>query len=46
VQAQRLDARRRHLNDALAWAAARWAVDQAIAAAATVIYVEVRHEAA
>jgi hypothetical protein len=32
--------RRSNLNDALAWAAARWAVDQAIAAGATVIYVE------
>ncbi|MFE9694751.1 zinc ribbon domain-containing protein [Micromonospora sp. NPDC005806] len=32
--------RRQNLNDALAWAAARWAVDQAIAADATVIYVE------
>jgi len=32
--------RRSSLNDALAWAAARWAVDQAITASATVIYVE------
>ncbi|MFH8731736.1 MULTISPECIES: zinc ribbon domain-containing protein [unclassified Streptomyces] len=32
--------RRAHLNDALAWAAARWTVDQAITASATVIYVE------
>ncbi len=32
--------RRSHLNDALARAAARWAVDQAIAAQATVIYLE------
>ncbi|WP_433176226.1 zinc ribbon domain-containing protein [Actinoallomurus sp. CA-150999] len=32
--------RRSGLNDALAWAAARWAVDQAIAARASVIYVE------
>jgi hypothetical protein len=32
--------RRSHLNHALAWAAARWAVDQAITASATVIYVE------
>ncbi|MGW5666869.1 zinc ribbon domain-containing protein [Micromonospora sp. NPDC003776] len=32
--------RRSNLNQALAWAAARWAVDQAIAAGATVIYVE------
>ncbi|OKI50275.1 zinc ribbon domain-containing protein [Micromonospora sp. CB01531] len=33
-------ARRRNLNVALAWAAARWAVDQAIASRATVVYVE------
>ncbi|MFI2651089.1 hypothetical protein [Micromonospora fulviviridis] len=32
--------RRTNLNAALAWAAARWAVDQAIAAGASVIYVE------
>jgi hypothetical protein len=32
--------RRSNLNDGLAWAAARWSVDQAIAAGATVIYVE------
>jgi hypothetical protein len=32
--------RRSNLNDALAWSAARWAVDQAIAASATVIYAE------
>jgi hypothetical protein len=32
--------RRSNLNHALAWSAARWAVDQAIAAGATVIYVE------
>jgi hypothetical protein len=32
--------RRSNLNDALAWAGARWAVDQAIAAGAGVIYVE------
>ncbi|MGW4519102.1 zinc ribbon domain-containing protein [Streptomyces sp. NPDC004393] len=32
--------RRSNLNDALAWSAARWAVDQAIAARATVIYLE------
>lgn len=32
--------RRSNLNDALAWACARWAVDQAIAAGATVIYLE------
>ncbi|TYC23253.1 transposase [Micromonospora sp. MP36] len=32
--------RRTNLNAALAWAAARWAVDQAIASRASVIYVE------
>ncbi|MFG3685856.1 zinc ribbon domain-containing protein [Micromonospora sp. NPDC047740] len=32
--------RRQNLNNALAWAAARWAVDQAISARATVIYLE------
>ncbi|MFL6053204.1 MAG: zinc ribbon domain-containing protein [Actinoallomurus sp.] len=32
--------RRSGLNDALAWAAARWAVDQASAAGASVIYIE------
>ncbi|MGW0766353.1 zinc ribbon domain-containing protein [Streptomyces sp. NPDC002676] len=32
--------RRSHLNDALAWSAARWTVDQAITARATVIYIE------
>lgn len=36
----RVAARRSHLNDALAWSAARWSADQAIAAQATVIYVE------
>ncbi len=36
----RVCARRSNLNDALAWAAARWAVDQAIAIGASVIYVE------
>ncbi|MFI1353669.1 zinc ribbon domain-containing protein [Streptomyces sp. NPDC020898] len=35
-----MSGRRSNLNDALAWAAARWAVDQALAAGATVIYVE------
>lgn len=35
-----VSARRSNLNDALAWAAARWAVDQAVAAGASVIYVE------
>lgn len=32
--------RRSNLNDALGWSAARWTVDQAIAAGASVIYVE------
>ncbi|MFD5411634.1 zinc ribbon domain-containing protein [Streptomyces nojiriensis] len=32
--------RRSNLNTALAWAAARWAVDQAVAAGASVIYIE------
>ncbi|MGP4088830.1 zinc ribbon domain-containing protein [Streptomyces sp. KR55] len=31
---------RSNLNDALAWSAARWTVDQAVAAGASVIYVE------
>jgi hypothetical protein len=35
-----LSNRRSNLNDALAWSAARWAVDQAIAARATAIYLE------
>jgi hypothetical protein len=35
-----LSERRSNLNDALAWAAARWAVDQAIAAGATIIHLE------
>ncbi|MCJ0870177.1 transposase [Streptomyces sp. AP-93] len=37
---RRVSARRSNLNDALARAAARWAVDQAIAAGASVIYIE------
>jgi putative transposase-like DNA-binding protein len=37
---QRICDRLRHLDHALAWAAARWAVDQARALEATVIYVE------
>jgi hypothetical protein len=37
---QRICARIRGLNHALAWAAARWAVDQAWALGATVIYLE------
>jgi hypothetical protein len=39
-ETRRVSERRSHLNDALAWSAARWAVDQAIAAGASVIYVE------
>ena len=35
-----VSARRSNLGDALAWAGARWAVDQAVAAGATVIYLE------
>jgi Putative transposase DNA-binding domain len=37
---RRVSERRSHLNDALAWSAARWAADQAIAAGASVIYLE------
>ncbi|MGW0626979.1 zinc ribbon domain-containing protein [Streptomyces sp. NPDC002758] len=37
---RRVSERRSNLNDALARAAARWAVDQAVAAGATVIYLE------
>ncbi|MFZ4300459.1 zinc ribbon domain-containing protein [Streptomyces cinereoruber] len=37
---RRVSKRRSHLNDALARAAARWTVDQAVAASATVIYLE------
>jgi IS605 OrfB family transposase len=37
---RRVSRRRSNLNDALAWSAARWAVDQAITAGATVIYIE------
>ncbi|MFI9848741.1 zinc ribbon domain-containing protein, partial [Nonomuraea sp. NPDC051941] len=40
VEHERLCARIRHLNKALAWSAARWTVDQAVADAATVIYLE------
>ncbi|MFJ4368071.1 zinc ribbon domain-containing protein [Streptomyces chartreusis] len=39
-ESRRVADRRSNLNDALAWSAARWAVDQAIAAGATVIYLE------
>jgi hypothetical protein len=37
---RRVCERRSNLNDALAWSAARWTVDQAVAAGATVIYLE------
>ncbi|MGI5134212.1 zinc ribbon domain-containing protein [Streptomyces sp. CA-106110] len=37
---QHVSNRRSNLNDSLAWVAARWTVDQAIAAGARVIYVE------
>ncbi|MFI6359211.1 zinc ribbon domain-containing protein [Streptomyces sp. NPDC050743] len=37
---RRVSERRSNLNDALAFSAARWTVDQAIAAGATVIYME------
>ncbi|MER5185715.1 transposase, partial [Streptomyces sp. NPDC002896] len=40
VEHVRVCARIRRLNDALAWAAARWAVDQAAALGVTVIYLE------
>ncbi|MEV0349194.1 zinc ribbon domain-containing protein [Nonomuraea sp. NPDC050680] len=40
VEHERLCARIRNLNKALTWSAARWAVDQAAAAGATVIYLE------
>ncbi|MEV6767970.1 zinc ribbon domain-containing protein [Nocardia sp. NPDC051030] len=40
VERSAVSARRSHLNDALATSAARWAVDQAITAGATVIFVE------
>ncbi|MFE5714553.1 zinc ribbon domain-containing protein [Streptomyces sp. NPDC056501] len=40
IEINRVCDRRSNLNDALAWAGARWAVDQAIAAGASVIYVE------
>ena len=39
-EARWVSERRSHLNDALAWSAARWTVDQAITVGATVIYVE------
>ncbi|MGW6483850.1 zinc ribbon domain-containing protein [Streptomyces sp. NPDC055059] len=40
VEHGRACARIRHLNNALAWAAARWAVDQAVALGVSVIYLE------
>ncbi|MGW6499246.1 zinc ribbon domain-containing protein [Nonomuraea angiospora] len=40
VEHERVCARIRNLNHALAWSAARWAVDQAVATGATVIYLE------
>ncbi|WP_307621073.1 zinc ribbon domain-containing protein [Streptomyces sp. V3I7] len=40
VEHMRVCARIRQLNAALAWAAARWAVDQAVALGASVIYLE------
>ncbi|NGO46657.1 zinc ribbon domain-containing protein, partial [Streptomyces ureilyticus] len=40
VEHERVCARIRRLNQALAWAAARWAVDQSAALGATVIYLE------
>ncbi|MFI1731847.1 zinc ribbon domain-containing protein [Streptomyces acidicola] len=40
VEHQRVCARIRHLNQALAWSAARWAVDQTAALGATAIYLE------
>ncbi|MEU0808153.1 zinc ribbon domain-containing protein [Streptomyces sp. NPDC005970] len=39
-EVRHVSARRSNLNDALAWAAARWTVDQAITVGASVIYVE------
>ena len=39
-EARLVAGRRSGLNDALAWSAARWAADQAIATGATVIYLE------
>ncbi|MER5757433.1 zinc ribbon domain-containing protein [Streptomyces sp. NPDC002088] len=40
VEHGRVCARIRHLNHAVAWAAARWAVDQAAALGASVLYLE------
>ena len=40
AEAARVDRKRANLNHALAWSAARWLTDQALAAGATVIYLE------
>jgi hypothetical protein len=40
AEAARVAGRRSNLNDSLAWSAARWAADQAIAAGASVVYAE------
>ncbi|MET7853771.1 zinc ribbon domain-containing protein [Streptomyces avermitilis] len=40
IEHGRVCARIRHLNNALAWAAARWAVNQAAALGASIIYLE------
>lgn len=40
TEIQRVSDKRSHLNEALATAAARWTVDQAIASGASVIYIE------
>ncbi|MFJ9966644.1 zinc ribbon domain-containing protein [Streptomyces avermitilis] len=40
IEHERVCARIRHLNNALAWAAARWAVNQAAALGASIIYLE------
>jgi len=40
VEADRVSARQNHLNDEIAWAGARWLVDQARANNATAIYAE------
>ncbi len=39
-EVERVNARRSNLNDALAWSAARWTVDQAIAIGASAVYLE------
>lgn len=40
AEARHVADRRSRLNEALAWSAARWAADQALAAGATAVYVE------